>query len=70
MSAISDSHVGLGKPGNLNGIHAYQEANGARALPAEPPLFDDAGRIGPRAELGVRYAPGRRGLLEDPHEFY
>ena len=70
MSTISDSHAGLGKPGIPNGIHAYQEAIDVQASPAEPPLFDDADRIGRRAELGVRYAPGKRGVLDDSHDFY
>lgn len=70
MRTISDSHDGLDKPANLNGVHAYQEAIGAYALPAELPLFDAAERIGPRAELAVRYAPGKRGFPDGPHEFY
>ena len=70
MSTISESHAGLGKPANPNGIYAYHEAIGAQASPAVPPLFDDAAQVGPRAELGVRYAPGKRGFLDDPHEFY
>ena len=70
MSTISDSHAGLGKPANPNGIYAYHEAIGAQASPAVPPLFDDADQVGPRAELGVRYAPGKRGFPDGPHEFY
>ena len=57
MSTISESHAGLGKPANPNGIYAYHEAIGAQASPAVPPLFDDADQVGPRAELAVRYAP-------------
>ncbi len=70
MRTMSDSHDGLDKPINLYGVHAYLEAIGAQASPAVPPLFDDAAQVGPRAELGVRYAPGKRGFLDDPHEFY
>ena len=70
MRTISDSHDGLDKPANLNGVHAYQKMIRADELPAEPPLFDDDERIGPRAELAVRYAPGKRGFPDDPHEFY
>lgn len=70
MRTISDSHDGLDKPANLNGVHPYLEAIGAHALPAEPLLFDDAERIGPRAELSVRHAPGKRGFPDGPHQFY
>ena len=70
MRTISDSHDGLDKPANLNVVHAYQKMIRAHELPAEPPLFDDDERIGPRAELAVRYAPGKRGFPDGPHEFY
>jgi hypothetical protein len=70
MRTISDSHDGLDKAVNLNGVHAYQKMIRAHELPAEPLLFDDAERIGPRAELAVRHAPGKRGFPDGPHEFY
>jgi len=68
MRTISDSHDGLDKPANLNGVHAKMIR--AHKLPADPLLFDDGERIGPRAELAVRYAPEKCGFPDGAHEFY
>ena len=61
MSTISDSHVGIDKPAN--------PIDEVRALPAKPPLFDDADRNSGESRLGMRYAPGER-VLNDERQLY
>ena len=61
MSTISDSHVGFDKPAN--------PIDEVRALPAKPPLFDDADRNSGESRFGMRYAPGER-VLNDEQQLY
>jgi hypothetical protein len=70
MSTISDSHVGFDKPANRDVINTLEESIGeVRALPAKPPLFDDADRNSGESRLGMRYAPGER-VLNDEQQLY
>jgi hypothetical protein len=67
---MGDEHDNFCEPANPNVIHASQEAVGAQTLPAETPLRYDAGRIGPRSRLGVRYALDQHDFLDDPQKVY